>query len=158
VPGTWGRLAEPGEFTLRAFLNGRIDLAQAEAVLDVVRAKTDRALQTAVGQLAGRLSERVRSVRALLVEILAHIEAGIDFLEDELPVRNIAADMGQAAVELQDLLASADRGIIYRQGVRAAIVGRPNVGKSSLLNCLLRTSRAIVTDIRVPRAIRWKRR
>ena len=141
------RLAEPGEFTLRAFLNGRIDLAQAEAVLDVVRAKTDRALQTAVGQLAGRLSERVRSVRALLVEILAHIEAGIDFLEDELPVRNIAADMGQAAVELQDLLASADRGIIYRQGVRAAIVGRPNVGKSSLLNCLLRTSRAIVTDI-----------
>jgi tRNA modification GTPase len=141
------RLAEPGEFTLRAFLNGRIDLAQAEAVLDVVQAKTDRALQTAVGQLAGRLSERVRLVRALLLEVLAHIEAGIDFLEDELPVRDIAADLAQAAVALQDLLADADRGIIYRQGVRAAIVGRPNVGKSSLLNSLLRTSRAIVTDI-----------
>ncbi len=141
------RLAEAGEFTLRAFLNGRIDLAQAEAVLDVVRAKTDRALQTAVGQLAGHLSERVRSVRALLLDVLAHVEAGIDFFEDELPARDVAADLGQAAVELEDLLAGADRGIIYRQGVRAAIVGRPNVGKSSLLNCLLRTSRAIVTDI-----------
>ncbi len=141
------RLAEPGEFTLRAFLNGRIDLAQAEAVLDVVRAKTDQALQTAVGQLAGRLSERVRSVRALLLDLLAHVEAGIDFNEDELPARDVSADLGQAVVELQDLLAGADRGIIYRQGVRAAIVGRPNVGKSSLLNCLLRTSRAIVTDI-----------
>ncbi|MBN1138169.1 MAG: tRNA uridine-5-carboxymethylaminomethyl(34) synthesis GTPase MnmE [Anaerolineae bacterium] len=141
------RLAEPGEFTLRAFLNGRIDLAQAEAVLDVVQAKTDRALQTAVGQLAGHLSERVKSVRALLLDVLAHVEAGIDFSEDELPVRDIAADLDQAAGALQDLLSSADRGIIYRQGVRAAIVGRPNVGKSSLLNCLLRTSRAIVTDI-----------
>ena len=141
------RLAEPGEFTLRAFLNGRIDLAQAEAVLDVVRAKTDRALQTAVGQLAGRLSERVRSVRALLLDALAHIEAGLDLMADELPNRDVAADLHHAAVQLQDLLASADRGIIYRQGVRAAIVGRPNVGKSSLLNCLLRTSRAIVTDI-----------
>jgi len=141
------RLAEPGEFTLRAFLNGRIDLAQAEAVLDVVRAKTDRALQTAVGQLAGRLSERVQSVRALLLDVLAHVEAGLDLLADELPARDVAADLGQAVAQLQALLASADRGIIYRQGVRAAIVGRPNVGKSSLLNCLLRTSRAIVTDI-----------
>ena len=141
------RLAEPGEFTLRAFLNGRIDLAQAEAVLDVVRAKTDRALQTALGQLAGRLSERVRSVRTLLVDLLAHIEAGIDFFEDELPARDVAADLDRTLGDLQDLLACADRGIVYRQGVRAAIVGRPNVGKSSLLNCLLRTSRAIVTEI-----------
>jgi len=141
------RLAEPGEFTLRAFLSGRIDLAQAEAVLDVVRAKTDQALQTAIGQLAGHLSERVRSVRGLLLEALAHIEAGIDFSEDEIPARDVAADLARATAALKDLLASADRGIIYRQGVRAAIVGRPNVGKSSLLNCLLRTSRAIVTDI-----------
>lgn len=141
------RLAEPGEFTLRAFLNGRIDLAQAEAVLDVVRAKTDQALQTAVGQLAGRLSGRVQPVRALLLDLLAHVEAGIDFFEDELPARDVGGDLDRAAAELRDLLAGADRGIIYRQGVRAAIVGRPNVGKSSLLNCLLRTSRAIVTDI-----------
>jgi len=141
------RLAEPGEFTLRAFLSGRVDLAQAEAVLDLVQAKTDRALQTAVGQLAGRLSERVRSVRALLLDLLAHVEVGLDLLADEIPDRDVAADLDQAAEALQDLLASADRGIIYRQGIRVAIVGRPNVGKSSLLNCLLRTSRAIVTDI-----------
>jgi len=128
-------------------LNGRIDLAQAEAVLDVVRARTDRALQTAVGQLAGHLSEQVRSVRAQLLDVLAHVEAGLDLMADELPARDVAADLAQAEARLQELLASADRGMIYRQGVRAAIVGRPNVGKSSLLNCLLRTSRAIVTDI-----------
>jgi tRNA modification GTPase len=141
------RLAEPGEFTLRAFVNGRIDLAQAEAVLDLVQAKTDRALETAVGQLAGRLSERVRAVRALLLDVLAHVEAGLDLMADEIPDRDVTADLEEAGSALQNLLASADRGIIYRQGVRAAIVGRPNVGKSSLLNCLLRTSRAIVTDI-----------
>jgi len=141
------RLAEPGEFTLRAFVNGRIDLAQAEAVVDLVQAKTGRALETAVGQLAGRLSERVRSVRALLLDVLAHVEAGLDLMADEIPDRDVTADLEEAGAALQDLLASADRGIIYRQGVRAAIVGRPNVGKSSLLNCLLRTSRAIVTDI-----------
>ncbi len=141
------RLAEAGEFTARAFLNGRLDLAQAEAVLDVVRAKTEISLQAAVGQLAGRLSDQVRSVRATLVAALAHLEASIDFAEDEIPERDIGADLEQARTELARLLADADRGIIYRQGVRAAIVGRPNVGKSSLLNRLLRTSRAIVTDI-----------
>jgi tRNA modification GTPase len=141
------RLAEPGEFTARAFLNGRLDLAQAEAVVDVVRAKTERSLQAAVGQLAGRLSDQVRSVRAILVDALAHMEASIDFVDDEIPERDIGSDLRQARVRLSQLLADADRGIIYRQGVRAAIVGRPNVGKSSLLNRLLRTSRAIVTDI-----------
>jgi tRNA modification GTPase len=141
------RLAEAGEFTARAFLNGRLDLAQAEAVLDVVRAKTEASLQAAVGQLAGRLSDQVRSVRATLVDALAHLEASIDFAEDEIPERDIGADLEQARAELSRLLADADRGIIYRQGVRAAIVGRPNVGKSSLLNRLLRTSRAIVTNI-----------
>jgi tRNA modification GTPase len=141
------RLAEPGEFTARAFLNGRLDLAQAEAVLDVVRAKTEKSLQVAVDQLAGRLSEQVRAVRATLVSCLAYLEASIDFAEDEIPEQDIGAGLAQTISHLKDLLSSADRGIIYRQGVRAAIVGRPNVGKSSLLNCLLRTSRAIVTSI-----------
>jgi tRNA modification GTPase len=141
------RLAEPGEFTARAFLNGRLDLAQAEAVLDVVQAKTETSLQAAMGQLAGHLSERVRTVRSILLNALAHLEASIDFAEDEIPERDIEADLEEAGDALSALLADADRGIIYRQGVRAAIIGRPNVGKSSLLNRLLRTSRAIVTDI-----------
>jgi tRNA modification GTPase len=141
------RLAEAGEFTARAFLNGRLDLAQAEAVLDVVRAKTEVSLRAAVGQLTGRLSDQVRVVRATLLDALAYLEASIDFEEDEIPERDIGPDLAQARAVLSQLLADADRGIIYRQGIRVAIVGRPNVGKSSLLNQLLRTSRAIVTDI-----------
>ena len=140
------RLAEAGEFTARAFLNGRLDLAQAEAVLDVVQAKTEVSLQAAVGQLAGHLSGQVRSVRARLVGALAYLEATIDFEDDEIPEQDIGPDLDQATVALSRLLADADRGIIYRQGIRTAIVGRPNVGKSSLLNRLLRTSRAIVTE------------
>jgi len=142
------RLAEPGEFTLRSFLNGRLDLAQAEAVVDVVRARTGQALKTALGQLAGHLSGQLQPLRDRLLAALASIEASIDF-EDDVPgvERDIAADLAEATAGLEAILAGADRGIIYRQGVRAAIVGRPNVGKSSLLNCLLRTSRAIVTDI-----------
>jgi tRNA modification GTPase len=141
------RLAEPGEFTARAFLNGRLDLAQAEAVVDVVRAKTDISLQVAMGQLAGQLSDQVRAVRARLLGVLAYLEASIDFVEDEIPQRDIGPDLEQARAHISRLLADADRGIIYRQGVRTAILGRPNVGKSSLLNKLLRTNRAIVTDI-----------
>lgn len=141
------RLAEAGEFTARAFLNGRLDLAQSEAVLDIVQAKTEASLQAAVAQLAGRLSDRVRSVRKGLVRALAYLEASIDFAEDEIPERDIGSDLEQAEGAISQLLADADRGIIYRQGIRAAIVGRPNVGKSSLLNRLLRSSRAIVTDI-----------
>jgi len=141
------RPAERGEFTARAFLNGRLDLAQAEAVLDVVRARTGASLQAAVNQLAGRLSSEVGRVRAVLLEVLAWLEASIDFPEDEIPAREIGPDLAQAGACLNRLLADADRGILYRQGVRAAIIGRPNVGKSSLLNQLLRTSRAIVTDI-----------
>jgi tRNA modification GTPase len=140
------RLAEAGEFTARAFLNGRLDLAQAEAVLDVVQAKTEVSLQAAVGQLAGHLSGQVRSVRAWLVDALAYLEATIDFEDDEIPEQDIGPGLDQATVALSRLLADADRGIIYRQGIRTAIVGRPNVGKSSLLNRLLRTSRAIVTE------------
>ncbi len=141
------RLAEAGEFTARAFLNGRLDLAQAEAVLDIVQAKTEVSLQAAVGQLAGHLSDQVRTVRARLVQALAYLEASIDFEEDEIPERDINSDLAQARSALSQLLIDADRGIIYRQGVRTAIIGRPNVGKSSLLNRLLRTNRAIVTDI-----------
>jgi tRNA modification GTPase len=141
------RMAEAGEFTARAFLNGRLDLAQSEAVLDIVQAKTEVSLQAAVGQLAGWLSDQVRAVRADLVHALAYLEASIDFEEDEIPERDIGSDLEQSGVAIAQLLADADRGIIYRQGIRAAIVGRPNVGKSSLLNRLLRTSRAIVSDI-----------
>jgi tRNA modification GTPase len=141
------RLANPGEMTLRAFLFGRLDLAQAEAVLDVVRAKTEAGLRAAVEQLGGRLSQRIRVARAELVETLAYLEAAIDFPEDEIPERDLREGLSQAAESLEELLAGADQGLIYRQGVRGAIVGRPNVGKSSLLNRLLRTSRAIVTPI-----------
>ncbi len=139
------RLAEPGEFTLRAFLNGRIDLAQAEAVLDIVRAKTEVGLRVAMQQLDGGMSSRVRAIRHKLVEALAHVEASLDFPDDEIPALDVAAVLQQAREQIEALLAQADEGLVYREGVRTAIVGRPNVGKSSLLNALLRTSRAIVS-------------
>ena len=141
------RLAEPGEFTLRAFLNGRIDLAQAEAVLDIVRAKTDASLRVALQQLHGGTSQPVKVVRAQLLDALAHVEASLDFPEDEIPPLDLPRTLTEANEALAGLLAQADQGLIYRHGVRTAIVGRPNVGKSSLLNALLRTSRAIVTPI-----------
>lgn len=141
------RLAEPGEMTLRAFVNGRLDLAQAEAVLDVVQARTDAALRAAVDQLGGHLSGQVRRVRGLLVAVLAYLEASIDFVDDEIPRQDVLVPLGEAKGAIESLLAGADRGIIYRHGVRVAIVGRPNVGKSSLLNTLLRGDRAIVTPL-----------
>lgn len=141
------RLAHPGEMTSRAFLLGRIDLAQAEAVLDIVRAKTEAGLRAAVSQLGGWLSEEIRRVRAELVEALAYLEATIDFEEDEIPERDIWEPFKRAQERIKALLATADQGIICRQGVQVAIVGRPNVGKSSLLNALLKTSRAIVAPI-----------
>lgn len=141
------RLAEPGEFTLRAFVNGRLDLAQAEAVLDVIQAKTEAGLRVALGQLEGRLSQQISQVRLQLIETLAYLEATIDFAQEDIPAQDIAPELNQAIQALEKLLAQADRGIIYKQGVRVAIVGRPNVGKSSLLNALLRANRAIVTPI-----------
>ncbi|MEW6232778.1 MAG: tRNA uridine-5-carboxymethylaminomethyl(34) synthesis GTPase MnmE [Chloroflexota bacterium] len=141
------RLANPGEFTLRAFLNGRLSLDQAEAVLDIVQAKTQVGLRLAMEQLGGRLSAQVRPIRQEIMGVLAYLTASIDFAEDEIPEQDIEAPVKNARAALQQLIANADAGIIYRQGLRTAIVGAPNVGKSSLLNALLRTSRAIVTPI-----------
>ena len=141
------RLAEPGEMTLRAFLNGRLDLAQAEAVLDVVRARTEAGLQAALHQLGGHLSAEIKAARQRVLDVLAHLTALIDFPEDDVPPQAIAPELEAVARHLDELLRHADRGILLREGVRVAIVGRPNVGKSSLLNRLLRHDRAIVTDV-----------
>ena len=144
------RLARPGEFTLRAFLNGRIDLVQAEAVADMVAAPTDLSLKAARAQLGGRLSGEVAAARTQCLDLLAQLEAEIDFTEDDVPPvdrRRAAAELAATISNLARILSQADRGRILRTGVRLAIVGSPNVGKSSLLNALLRSDRAIVTEI-----------
>lgn len=141
------RLARPGEFTLRAFLNGRLDLTQAEATLDVIRAQTAAGLALAQAQLGGWLAQEVRRIRADLLEALAYVTVVVDFPEDEVEPQDITTGLAAGLQTVERLLATADQGVIYRQGARAALVGRPNVGKSSLLNALLRADRAIVTAI-----------
>ena len=141
------RAAGPGEFTLRAFLNGRMDLSQAEAVRDIIEAKTEAGLRVAMTGLQGGLSAKVREVRTEILEVLAYLTARIDFPEDDVPAEDPLPAIRNAAASLEELIGSADAGIVYRRGVRVAIVGRPNVGKSSLLNRLLEQNRAIVTPI-----------
>ncbi|EEV38872.2 tRNA uridine-5-carboxymethylaminomethyl(34) synthesis GTPase MnmE [Enterococcus casseliflavus] len=145
------RLAEPGEFTKRAFLNGRVDLSQAEAVMDLIRAKTDKAMNLAVNQLDGNLSHLIRTLRQEILETLAQVEVNIDYPEyddvEELTTRLLLEKATMVKGQIQALLATAQQGKILREGLSTAIIGRPNVGKSSLLNHLLREEKAIVTDI-----------
>ena len=144
------RPAGPGEFTLRAFLNGRLDLAQAEAVADLVAAPTPAALAVAANQLAGRLSDAVREMRAACLDLLAQMEAEVDFDEDDVPAMDralLASTLDSLHERLEEALATAGRGIMQRHGLRVALVGSPNVGKSSLMNALLSTDRAIVTEV-----------
>ena len=146
------RLAEPGEFTKRAFLNGRIDLSQAEAVMDIIKAKTDLAMKSALMQSTGHLSTQINKQREYMLNILALVEFAVDFTEDyedvdpSIPLK-VAESLEKSISEMSTLLRGADEGKLIREGLSLAIVGKPNVGKSSLLNALLREKRAIVTDI-----------
>jgi tRNA modification GTPase len=145
------RLAEPGEFTKRAFLNGRIDLSQAEAVIDLIRAKTDRAMNVALGQMEGRLSRLIERLRQEILETLAHVEVNIDYPEyddvEEMTHHLLLEKARYVKSEIEKLLQTSQQGKILREGLSTAIVGRPNVGKSSLLNSLAQENKAIVTDI-----------
>ncbi|MGL4696220.1 tRNA uridine-5-carboxymethylaminomethyl(34) synthesis GTPase MnmE [Enterococcus larvae] len=145
------RLAEPGEFTKRAFLNGRMDLSQAEAVMDLIRAKTDKAMQVALHQLDGNLSGLIRSLRQEILETLAQVEVNIDYPEyddvEELTTKLLLEKAEFVKAQIESLLTTAKQGKILREGLSTAIIGRPNVGKSSLLNHLLQEEKAIVTDI-----------
>ncbi len=146
------RLAEPGEFTKRAFLNGRIDLSQAEAVIDIIRAKTDLAMKSALMQSTGHLSTKINKLRDYMLNVLALVEFAVDFTEDDeeidpsIPLK-VQDSLEKGVLEMQQLIKGADEGKLIREGLSLAIVGKPNVGKSSLLNALLREKRAIVTDI-----------
>ena len=144
------RLAEPGEFTRRAFLNGRIDLAQAEAVADLIHSRTELSLRAANEQLAGKLSQRINKLRDEMLETLAHVEAHIDFPEEDIApdtLSQLIARLEHGVAFMDELLRTAHEGQILRRGIRAAIIGRPNAGKSSLLNQLLGHDRAIVSAI-----------
>lgn len=145
------RLAEPGEFTKRAFLNGRIDLSQAEAVMDVIQSKTDKAMNVALHQLDGRLSKLISTLRQALIETIAHVEVNIDYPEyddvEEMSHELMEEKTAYVLEEINKLIEVAKQGKILREGIQTAIIGRPNVGKSSLMNTLVQEERAIVTDV-----------
>ncbi|WP_261806799.1 tRNA uridine-5-carboxymethylaminomethyl(34) synthesis GTPase MnmE [Lapidilactobacillus luobeiensis] len=144
------RMAEPGEFTKRAFLNGRIDLTQAESVMDLIRAKTDAAMKVALNQLDGNLEHLIKNLRQEILQVLAQVEVNIDYPEydeEQLTAQMLREKAGTVQQEISQLLATAGQGKILREGLATAIIGRPNVGKSSLLNYLLHEDKAIVTDV-----------
>ena len=144
------RLAEAGEFTKRAFLNGRIDLSQAEAIIDVIKSKTDMAHEVAQSQLEGSLAKKIKDLRMNVTEVLAHLEVSIDFAEEdveEITYQTLEEKALELRNEIKKLYDTAESGKILRDGLKTVIVGKPNVGKSSLLNSILGENRAIVTDI-----------
>lgn len=144
------RLAEPGEFSKRAFLNGRLDLAQAEGIMEVINSKTNKGLDVALNHLEGKLSNKIERIKDKVTKLFAHLEAAIDFPEDEIEGFNsgeIKKRLEEIKKEIKVLLETSNQGKIYREGIKAVIVGKPNVGKSSLMNTLLQEKRSIVTDI-----------
>ncbi len=150
VLSSGARLAEPGEFTKRAFLNGRIDLSQAEAVIDVVKARTEKSRRLAIAQLEGSLSEEIRQIRSRLLDLLVNITVNLDYPDEdieEVTYEEMSEQITSIGDMIEILIASADTGRMIREGLSVAIAGRPNVGKSSLMNALLKESRAIVTEI-----------
>ncbi len=145
------RLAEPGEFTKRAFLNGRIDLIEAEGIMDLINSKTETARNLAINQVSGKTSNLIKDLRQQIIEILANIEVNIDYPEYE-DIEEMTNDMLRVRLinietKIKEILNKSENGKIVKEGINVALIGRPNVGKSSLLNCLLETEKAIVTDI-----------
>ncbi len=144
------RIAEPGEFTKRAFLNGRLDLSQAEAVIDLIRAKSDKSFDVALNQLEGNFSKEICQIRAELMNSLVNITVNIDYPDEDieqLTFENIVSDLTSVRVKIEKMLQTSDTGRIMSEGLKISIIGKPNVGKSSLMNALLKETRAIVTSV-----------